>query len=103
MKLGEFWWGGVRVDPAEQQKRLIVQTRPVYPEVARNAGIEGTVSMRVLIGKEGSVEQINAVSGESSLRAAAMDAVRRWRYRPFVLNGEPVSVVTTVNLEFRLN
>lgn len=91
------------MDPAEQQKRLIVQTRPVYPEVAHTAGIEGTVSMRVLIGKEGGVEQINVLSGDQALRSAAMDAVRRWRYRPFLLDGEPVSVVTTVNLEFRLN
>jgi TonB family protein len=103
MKLGEFWWGGVRVDPAEQQKRLILQTRPIYPEVAHSAGIEGTVSMRVLIGKEGGVEQISVVSGEPALRNAAMEAVRRWRYRPFMLDGEAVSVVTTVNLEFRLN
>jgi TonB family protein len=103
MKLGEFWWGGVRVDPAEQQKRLIVQPRPVYPEVAHSAGIEGTVSMRVLIGKEGGVEQISVVSGEQALRNAAMEAVRRWRYRPFLLDGERVSVVTTVNVEFRLN
>jgi TonB family protein len=103
LKLGEFWWGGVRVDPAEQQRRLQAQVRPIYPEVARTAGIEGTVSMRVLIGKDGSVEQISVVSGEPVLRNPAMDAVRRWRYQPLLLNGEPVSVVTVVNLEFRLH
>jgi TonB family protein len=103
MKLDEFWWGGVRVDPAEEQKRLQTQVRPVYPEVARIAGIEGTVSMRVLIGKEGKVEQLRVVSGEEALRTAAMDAVRQWRYQPLLLNGEPVSVFTVVNLEFRLH
>jgi TonB family protein len=103
MKLGEFWWGGVRVDSAEQQKRLVREVRPIYPEVARNAGIEGTVSMRVLIGKEGRVEQINVVSGEPALRNVAIDAVRQWRYQPLLLDGEPVSVVTVVNLEFRLH
>ena len=103
MKLGEFWWGGVRVDPAEEQKRLQTQVRPVYPEVARIAGIEGTVSMRVLIGKEGKVEQIRVASGEEALRTAAMDAVRQWRYQPLLLNGEPVSVFTVVNLEFKLH
>ncbi len=103
MKLGEFWWGGVRIDSTEQQKRLVRQVRPAYPEVARNAGIEGTVSMRVLIGKEGRVEQIRVLSGEPALRNAAMEAVRQWRYQPLLLDGEPVSVVTDVNLEFRMH
>ncbi len=103
MKLGEFWWGGVRVEPAEQQKRLVREVRPVYPEVARDAGIEGTVSMRVLIGKEGRVEQVNVVSGEPALTDAAINAVHQWRYQPLLLDGKPVSVVTVVNLEFRLH
>jgi TonB family protein len=103
MKLGEFWWGGVRVEPAEQQKRLIQEVRPVYPDVARNAGIEGTVSMRVLIGREGNVEQISVLSGEQALQEAALKAVRQWTYQPLLLDGKPVSVVTTVNLEFRLH
>ncbi len=103
MKLDEIWWGGVRVDPAEQQKRLVRDVRPTYPEVARDAGIEGTVSMNVLIGKEGRVEQVKVISGEQVLREAAMDAVRQWRYKPLLLHGEPVSVVTVINLEFRLN
>ena len=102
MKLGEFWWGGVRVDPAEQQKRLIRQMRPVYPEVARIAGIEGTVSMRLLIGKDGKVQEVKVLSGEPALRNAATDAVRQWRYQPLVLDGEPVPVVTTVNLVFQM-
>jgi TonB family protein len=103
MKLGELWWGGVRVEPADQQKRLIREVRPVYPDVARNAGIEGTVSMRVLIGKEGNVDQISVLSGEQALLDAAQNAVRQWTYQPLLLDGKPVSVVTTVNLEFRLH
>jgi TonB family protein len=103
MKLGEFWWGGVRVESVEQQKRLKREVRPVYPEVARNAGIEGTISMRVLIGREGQVEQISVLSGEQALQDAAINAVRQWRYQPYMLDGKPVSVVTTVNLEFRLH
>ncbi|HUK29844.1 MAG TPA: TonB family protein [Candidatus Acidoferrum sp.] len=103
MKLGEIWWGGVRMEAAEQQKRLIHDVRPVYPDVARNAGIEGTVSMRVLIGKEGNVDQISVISGEQALNDAAVSAVRQWRYQPLLLDGKPVPVVTTVNLEFRLH
>jgi TonB family protein len=103
MKLGEFWWGGVRMDSAEQQKRLIREVRPVYPDVARNAGIEGTVSMSVLIGKEGNVDKISVLSGEQALQEAAVSAVRQWQYKPLLLDGKPVSVVTIVNLEFRLH
>jgi protein TonB len=102
MKLGEIWWGGVRVDSAEQQKRLVREVRPVYPDVAHNAGIEGTVSMRVLIGKDGMVERVDVASGEQALQDAAINAVRQWRYKPLLLDGKPVPVVTVVNLEFKL-
>jgi TonB family protein len=103
MKLGEFWWGSVRVDPAEQEKRRVMEVRPVYPEIARQSGIEGTVSMRVLINKEGGVEKVDVLSGEQALQSAAVDAVRRWRYQPYLLEDKPVPVVTVVNLEFRLH
>jgi TonB family protein len=102
MKLGEFWWGGVRVDPVEQEKRRIHEVRPVYPDVARESGIEGTVSMRVLVNKDGGVERVDVLSGEQALQNAAVAAVRQWRYQPFMLEGKPVPVVTTVNLEFRM-
>jgi TonB family protein len=103
MKLGEFWWGGVRVDPIEQETRRIVEVRPVYPEIARQSGIEGTVSMRVLINKDGAVEKVDVLSGEQALQDDAVAAVRRWRYKPFLLEDKPVPVVTVVNLEFRLH
>jgi TonB family protein len=102
MKLDEFWWGGVRVDPAEQEARRVKEVRPVYPDVARQSGIEGIVSMSVLINKDGTVERVDVVSGEQALRDAAVTAVRQWRYRPFVLDGTPVPVLTTVNLGFRI-
>ncbi len=102
MKLGEFWWGGVPVDAAEQQKRLERGVPPVYPDMARQAGIAGTISMRVLIGKGGEVDRVDVLSGEPSLQQAAINAVRQWRYRPYILDGKAVPVLTTVNLEFRL-
>jgi TonB family protein len=103
MKLGELWWGGVRVDPADEETRRIHEVRPVYPEIARQSGIEGTVSMRVLINKEGNVEKVEVLSGEQALQTAAVAAVRQWRYQPFLLEEKPVPVVTVVNLEFRLH
>ena len=102
MKLGEFWWGGVRVDPVEQEARRVKEVKAVYPDVARQAGIEGTVSMRVMINKEGAVEKVDVISGEQALQMAAITAVRQWRYRPFLLDGNPVPVMTTVNLKFQI-
>jgi TonB family protein len=102
MKLGKLWWGGVRVDPQEQETRRVKEVKPVYPDVARQAGIEGIVSMRVMINKDGAVEKVEVISGEQALRAAATNAVYQWRYRPFLLEGNPVPVLTTVNLKFQI-
>jgi len=102
MKLGEFWWGGVRVDSAEQEMRRVREVKPVYPDIARQAGIEGIVSMRVLINKDGAVEKVDVVSGEQALQQAAITAIRQWRYRPFLLDGNAVPVVTIVNLKFQI-
>jgi len=98
----ELWWGGVRVDPEQQQKRLVHSTMPDYPEAAREAGIEGDVALRVWIGKDGAVSGMDALSGDPVLVRAAMRAVEQWRYQPALLAGRPVSIVTTVMLAFRL-
>jgi TonB family protein len=102
MRLGEYWWGGVRVDPAEQETRRVKEVKPVYPDIARQAGIEGIVSMRVIINKDGAVEKVEVLSGEQALQQAAISAVRQWRYRPFLLDGNAVPVVTIVNLKFQI-
>jgi TonB family protein len=102
MKLGEFWWGGVPVDSAEQEMRRVKEVKPVYPNIARQAGIEGIVSMRVLINKDGAVEKVDVLSGEQALRQAAITAVRQWRYQPFLLEGNAAPVVTIVNLKFQI-
>jgi TonB family protein len=102
MKLGEFWWGGVRVNPAEQETRRVKEVKPVYPDIARQAGIEGIVSMRVVINKDGAVEKVDVLSGEEALQQAAITAVRQWRYQPFLLEGNPMPVVTVVNLKFQI-
>jgi len=73
---------------------------PVYPPTLRQAGITGVVSLNIVIGKDGAVRNIQVVSGPSALVAAAMDAVRQWRYEPLVLNGNPVEVSTMVDVKF---
>jgi TonB family protein len=102
IKLGELWWGGVRVDPLEQEARRVKEVKPVYPDIARQAGIEGIVSMRVVINKDGGVDNVEVLSGEQALRQSALNAVRQWRYKPLVLNGNPVPVVTEINLKFQI-
>jgi protein TonB len=101
-RMERFWWGGVRVDPSEQQKRLVKGSLPEYPEVARRAGIEGQVTLLLHIGRDGSVEDTKLLSGEPILGRAASEAVEQWRYRPVRIDGQPVNVLTSVTLAFRL-
>ena len=98
----DLWRGGLRVDPEEQQKRLSHSVAPAYPDIARDAGIEGDVTLRVIIGEDGAVNEIKILGGEPVLARAATEAVAQWHYAPTLLDGWPVSVVTTVTLAFRL-
>jgi TonB family protein len=102
MKLDQLWYGGVKVDAADQQKRCTYAPRPEYPDEAQQAGIEGSVELRVLIDRDGHVEDVRGISGEQVLVNSAANTVRKWRYKPMMLDGKPVPVVTTVRLEFRL-
>jgi len=82
--------------------KLIAQPRPVYPPLARQARIQGTVKLEAVISKDGTIENLTVVSGHPLLIQSALDAVRRWRYQPTMLNGVPVEVVTTVDVNFTL-
>jgi periplasmic protein TonB len=75
---------------------------PRYPAIAVAAHVEGTVVLAATISKAGTIENLRVVSGPALLTAAALDAVRAWRYRPYLLDGEPAEVETTVNVIFRL-
>jgi len=101
-RLEELFWGGVEVDPETQQKKLVQNVEAVYPDVARQAGIEGSVVLRLVIGKDGAVQGMKVISGEPVLAQAAMDAVEHWRYSPTLVEGRPVNVLTTVSIEFHL-
>src|SRR5258708_24239729 len=82
---------------------IINQTRPVYPPLARQARIQGTVVLHAIIDKEGKVAQMEVVSGHPLLVASALEAVKQWRYKPTQLNGEPVEVDTTIQVTFTMN
>jgi periplasmic protein TonB len=81
---------------------LINRVRPVYPEQARQAHIQGLVRLHLVLAKDGSVAQFQVVSGHPLLLQAAVDAVRQWCYQPTLLNGEPVEVDTVVEVVFAL-
>jgi TonB family protein len=95
--------GAINVSPSVMDRNLIVSRVPAYPEFARTSRVEGDVVMRALISKGGTVERVHVMQGDSRLRSAAEDAVYKWRYRPYVLNGQPVEVATTVTVNFNLN
>ena len=75
---------------------------PTYPPIAKAAHIQGTVVLSALISKQGTIEDLRVVSGPAMLRNAALEAVRTWRYKPYILNGQPVQVETQINVVFSL-
>jgi len=81
---------------------LIYRVQPVYPPLARQARIQGTVLLRAIISKAGMIENLTAMSGHPMLVPSALNAVRQWRYRPYMLNGEPIEVETEVTVNFVL-
>jgi TonB family protein len=89
----------------QQQLRgkLIERVPPVYPKKARQAGVQGTVVLCVVIGTDGKVKSLKPISGPRELVGAAMKAVNKWRYTPFVLNNENVEVVTDIRVNFQLS
>ncbi len=82
---------------------LILKTPPVYPSIAKAARVGGTVELHATISKSGTIMDSHVVSGPAMLQQAALDAVRTWRYRPYMLNGEPIEVETSVSVVFTLD
>jgi TonB family protein len=95
--------GGVREDADEFQTRLVYAPKPVYPEIARRAGVEGIVRLQVRLTRNGHIEVQKLLEGEPSLADAAISAVRNWKGKPVVLNGKPVDVISTVTFNFQLH
>lgn len=85
-----------------QAASLVNKVEPQYPPIAKTAHVSGTVVLHAIIAKDGSVEKLQFVSGPALLMASAMSAVKEWRYRPTMLNGQPVEVDTTVQVVFSL-
>jgi periplasmic protein TonB len=92
----------VRVSSGVSTGLLISHPQPAYPPLARQARIQGTVILQAEISKTGDIQNLRLVSGHPMLAPAAIEAVKRWKYKPYLLNGEPVEVETTVQVNFTL-
>jgi protein TonB len=94
--------GPMRISKGVSAGLLLAPIQPEYPPLARAARIEGTVTVHAIISKSGRIESATATDGPMMLQGAALNAVRNARYRPFLLNGEPTEVDTTITINFRL-
>jgi protein TonB len=92
----------IKVGGIVQQAKLLQMVRPIYPPLAREARIQGTVVLAAVIGTDGTVRELHYISGPPLLVQAAMEAVRQWLYKPTRLNGRPVTVETTIKVIFTL-
>ncbi len=95
--------GGLREDSSDLFKRLIASPHPAYPELARRARIQGVVKLQVKVKTDGSVEVQKILQGEPVLADAAMDAVKKWRANPAIINGTRVETISTVTFDFELH
>lgn len=93
----------IRVGGNVQQAKLVSQVRPVYPPEAKAQRIQGQVTLQAVIDKDGTVANLVVLSGDPMLVPASMEAVRQWRYQTTLLNGDPVEVVTQIDVNFTLS
>lgn len=93
----------IRVSQGVQEAKLIHKVLPIYPPLARQARISGVVRLTSIIAKDGTIRNLQVISGQPLLVGSAVDAVRQWVYRPTLLNGEPVEVLCPIDVTFNLN
>lgn len=95
--------GPIRVSSGVAAGQLLTPIQPVYSTIAKAAHISGTVVVQAIIAKDGSIQHMKVISGPPLLRQAALDAIARARYRPYLLNDEPVEIETTISVVFTMN
>jgi protein TonB len=91
---------GVPISQGVSGGVLVHKVLPTYPPVARQGRVQGTVVLEGVVTERGQIEELKVVSGPAVLTGAAMDAVRKWRYTPYVLNGKPIRKQTLINISF---
>lgn len=85
------------------EQRVVHKVDPVYPQEAEKSKLQGLVVLDAIVGADGVVRSLRPISGPDLLSQSAMDAVRWWRFLPYQLNNQPVTVETTIEVEFRLS
>ena len=80
---------------------LLTKVVPEYPRIAKLAGVQGDVQLHAIIGKDGAIQSLTVTSGPAMLQQAAVEAVQQWKYRPYMLNGQPVEVDTVITVSFK--
>jgi periplasmic protein TonB len=93
----------IRASTGVQQAMLIHEVKPPYPPLARQARISGTVRLAAVIARDGTIQHLQVITGPPLLVKAALDAVQQWRYKPTLLSGEPVEVITEIDVNFTLS
>jgi protein TonB len=93
----------IRVGGNVQAAMLLRQAKPLYPPLARQARIQGTVKLQAIISRDGTIQQLQVMQGHPLLVPNALEAVKQWVYKPTLLNGEPVEVVTVIDVNFTLS
>jgi protein TonB len=93
----------IRVSQGVTQGMILRKIQPAYPPLARQARIQGPVVLQAEIGKDGSIQNLRLISGHPMLAPAAIEAIKQWKYKPYILNGEPVEVETTITFNFTLS
>lgn len=93
----------IRVGGNVQQALLVRSPKPVYPPLAKQARISGTVKLSAIISKDGTIQHLEVISGHPLLVPAALEAVKQWVYQPTLLNTEPVEVITQIDVNFTLS
>jgi protein TonB len=94
--------GPIAISKGVAEGMVVLKITPHYPPIAVASRTQGTVVLQAVISKTGTIENLRVVSGSPMLQQAALDAVSQWRYRPYLLNGQPVDVETTINVVFTL-
>ena len=92
----------IRVSSGVQEAKMIHRADPTYPPLAKQARIFGTVRLEAVIAADGSIQNLRVIEGHPLLVQSALQAVQQWRYQPTLLSGEPVEVVTFIEVVFRL-
>jgi protein TonB len=92
----------VRVPSSVEAAMILQKTLPIYPPIAKAAGVQGTVILAATISKAGTIENLRVMGGPVMLQRAALDAVETWRYKPYLLDGQPVEVETSISVIFTM-